>query len=500
MMKNTRLSVALLAAVAFATTACETDLTGLNVNPNSPSLDTPPPPGTIFTRAVVSTVGQVGGAGYQLSHLSLLTQQTAQTQYPDEDRYIYRAGNIDVYFNNPYILDLMDYQAVYLVGQTSKDPSVWGPAKVMQTFGFQNMTDIFGDIPYSEALQGTAGTTLKPKYDAQKDVYYGMLKTLTDATTAMASGSGLGSGDPIYAGNVAKWRKFSNALRLRLAMRMQKADAAKANAEIAAAVAAPGGLMTSNADNAALVWPGDGTFDNPWSSNFLTRDDYRMGKPLVDVLIAWSDPRLAIYAQPTTADPTKYAGQPAGLDNTGAGSYGTLGSRIGALWYPGKTVAGTFGTTAGKTTPTYLMTFAEQNFILAEAANRGMGGVSAAAAKGYYDAGVTASITQWGGTAAQAAAYLATGNVAYKGGADGLTQILMQKWIASFTQGGEAWSDWRRTGIPAGLVPGPKAALSYIPRRMQYSTTEQAVNKESLEAAIARQGADAMNTRIWWDK
>ncbi len=497
-MKKTRLSVALLAAVAVVTTACQTDLTGLNVDPNSPSLNTPPPPGTIFTRAVVSTAQQVGGAGYQLSMLSLLTQQTAQTQYPDEDRYIYRAGTIDGYFNGPYVADLMDYQAVFLVGQTSKDPSVWGPAKVMQTLGFQNVTDIYGDIPYSEALQGTAGPTLKPKYDAQKDIYYGMLKTLTDATAAMSSGNGLGNGDPIYAGNVANWRKFSNALRLRLAMRIQKADAAKATAEIAAALAAPGGLMTSNADNAALPWPGDGTFDNPWASNFLTRDDYRMGKPLVDVLVAWSDPRLPIYAQPNQAG--AYVGQPAGLDNTGAGSYGTLGSRIGTLWYPGATVAGTFGTSAGKKTATYLMTFAEQNFILAEAANRGMGGLSSAAAKGYYDAGVTASITQWGGTAAQAAAYLATSNVAYAGGTAGLTQILMQKWIASFTQGGEAWSDWRRTGIPAGLVPGPKAQVSFIPRRMQYATTEQSVNNEKLLEAIARQGADAMNTRIWWDR
>ncbi len=499
MMKNTRLSVALLAAVAIVTTACETDLTGLNVNPNSPSLDTPPPPGTIFTRAVVSTVQQVGGAGYQLSMLSLLTQQTAQTQYPDEDRYIYRAGTIDGFFNGPYTADLMDYQAVYLVGQANQDPSVWGPAKVMQTLGFQNLTDIYGDIPYSEALQGTAGPTLKPKYDAQKDIYYGMLKTLTDATTAMSAGAGLGNGDPIYGGNVASWRKFSNALRLRLAMRLQKADAAKANAEIAAAMAAPGGLMTSNADNAKLVWPGDGTYDNPWAGNFAGRDDYRMGKPLIDVMVAWADPRLPIFAQPNQ-EAGIYAGQPAGLDATGAGSYGVKASRIGKIFYPGATVYGTYGTVAGKQTPSYLMTFAEQNFILAEAANRGMGGVSAAAAKGYYDAGVTASITQWGGSAADAAAYLANANVAYKGGAEGLTQILMQKWIASFTQGGEAWSDWRRTGIPAGLVPGPKASLSYIPRRMQYSTTEQAVNKESLDAAIARQGADAMNTRIWWDK
>jgi hypothetical protein len=129
-----------------------------------------------------------------------------------------------------------------------------------------------------------------------------------------------------------------------------------------------------------------------------------------------------------------------------------------------------------------------------------MGGLSAAAAKGYYDAGVTASITQWGGTAAQAAAFLAQPAIAYQGGTAGLTQIMTQKWVALFSQGHEAWSDWRRTGIPANIAPGPKASLSYHPRRMMYATTEQTVNSEKLAEAIARQGADAMNTRMWWDK
>ncbi|MBW7934170.1 MAG: SusD/RagB family nutrient-binding outer membrane lipoprotein [Gemmatimonadaceae bacterium] len=499
-MKNTRLSVALLAVVALGVTACETDLTGLNKNPNSPSIDTPPPPGTIFTNAIANSAGYVGGAGYQNSGVSLLAQHTAQAQYVDEDRFAYRSGTIDGYFNGPYVADLMDYEQVYLVGQKNKDPNTWGPARVMQTLMFQTMTDMFGDIPYSEALQGTAGSTLKPKYDAQKDIYYGMLKTLTDANAAMGSGTGLGAGDPIYAGNAAKWRKFANALRLRLAMRLQKADAAKATAELAAAIAAPGGLMTSNADNAQVNWPGDDQYNNPWAGNFATRDDYRMSKTLMDVLVANADPRTPIYAQPTTADPTKYAGEPNGLDNASASGYMTAASRIGAMFYPGKTTYGTFGTAAGKAAPTFLVTFAEQNFILAEAANRGIGGLNAGQAKAYYDAGVTASITQWGGTAAQAAAYLAQPAIAYQGGAAGLTQILTQKWIAFFTQGQEAWADWRRTGIPANIVPGPKATLSYIPRRMMYATTEQTVNKEQLDAAIARQGADAMNTRVWWDK
>lgn len=500
MMRNTRLSVALLAAVAVMTTACQTDLTGLNVNPNSPSIDTPPPPGTIFTRAVATMGGRIGGSGYQESMMELLAQHIAQYQYVDEDRFAYRVLTIDGYFNGPYSNCMMDYQQVINVGKNVKDPNTWGPATIMLQFDFQNVTDMFGDIPYSEALQGTSGPTLKPKYDAQKDIYYGMLKAITDAVAAMGSGNGLGNGDQMYGGDVSRWKKFGNALRLRLAMRMQKADVAKANTELAAAIAAPGGLMASNADNALVAWPGDQIFDNPWAANNAGRDDYRMSKTLMDVLVANNDPRTPIYAQPTTADPTKYAGEPNGLDNASANSYGTLASRPGLLFYPGKTVYGTYGTSAGRATPTYLFTFAEQNFILAEAANRGMGGLSAGQAAGYYNAGVTASIKQWGGSDAAAAAYLAQPAIAYQGGTAGLTQILSQKWIAFFTQGGEAWSDWRRTGIPANIVPGPKATLSYIPRRMVYATSEQSVNNDALQAAIARQGADVMSTRIWWDK
>ncbi|MDP1861846.1 MAG: SusD/RagB family nutrient-binding outer membrane lipoprotein [Gemmatimonadaceae bacterium] len=498
-MKTTRLSVALLASTVFVAAACQTDLTGLNVNPNSPSIDTPPPPGTIFARATAVMMGRLGGAAYQLSMVELLAQHTAQTQYPDEDKFNYRVLTIDAYFTTPYTSELMDYQQVIEVGKTLKDPNVWGPASVMQVYSYHNLTDLFGDVPYSEALQGTTGATLKPKYDAQKDIYYGMVKSLADATAAMGAGTGLGSADMIYGGDATKWKKLSNGLRLRLAMRMQKADAAKANSELAGAIAASGGLLTSNDDNAVIVWPGDQVFDNPWAANFATRDDYRMGKTLMDVLIANNDPRLPIYAQPTSGDPTIYAGQPNGLDVSAAGSYAGKASRLGVMYYPGKTAYGTYGST-GRSAPTFMYTFAEQNFILAEAANRGMGGVSAAAAKGYYDAGVTASITQWGGTAAQAAAYLAQPAIAYAGGAAGLTQILTQKWIALFSQGQEAWSDWRRTGVPANLVPGPSAILSYIPRRMLYASSEQSVNKDKLLEAIARQGADANSTRMWWDK
>jgi hypothetical protein len=134
--------------------------------------------------------------------------------------------------------------------------------------------------------------------------------------------------------------------------------------------------MTSNADNALLNWPGDGQFDNPWAANFSTRDDHRMSKTLLDTMNALSDPRMKIYAQPTKADPTKYVGLQNGLDNVTVTAFFNTTSRPGAIFYPGSTAYGTYGTSAGKKTPSYLMTYAEVEFLKAEAAEKGLGGQS----------------------------------------------------------------------------------------------------------------------------
>jgi hypothetical protein len=329
-----------------------------------------------------------------------------------------------------------------------------------------------------------------------------LLQTLTDASANMTTsgGGGLGTADPIYGGDISKWLKFSNSLRARMALRMQKADAAKADAELRAAFAAPGGVMTSNDDNAALPWPGDGVFDNPWASTFSTRDDHRVSKTLLDTMNVLHDPRVPVYAQPTKADPTVYVGLQNGLDNVLVVPFFNTTSRIGEIFYPGATVYGTYGTSAGKQTPSLLMTFAEVSFIKAEAAERGMGGMTDAA--GNYAAGVRASILQWGLTDADADAYLAQPGVAYVGGATGLRQIGLQKWLAFFSQGSEAWSEWRRTGNPATIKMGPKAYpdVLQVPRRIPYSSNEQSVNAASLSEAVARQGPDTYGTRMWWDK
>ncbi len=499
-MKFTRFSVSLLTVGALASTGCKTDLTSLNDNPNSP---TTAPAGSLFTNATVSEAGRF--AGNSLSGTSLLAQYVAQQQYVDEDRGHLRTGTYDSFFG-AYASELEDLEKVAQLGADTKSANMTGPARVMQAWGFQNMTDAFGDIPYSEALKGdVVGGPTKPKYDAQKDIYYGLLKTLTEASATMKAGgsdAGLGAADPIYKGDMAKWLKFSNGLRARLALRMSKADPAKANTELAAAFSAPGGMMASNADIASLTWPGDGVFDNPLAATFATRDDHRVSKTLLDTMNALLDPRIPVFAQPTPADPTKYVGLQNGLSPAAAPAFKNTTSRVGAIFYPGATVYGTFGTSAGKKTPSYIMTYAEVSFIQAEAANRSMGGLTPAAAAAFYNAGVTASITQWGGTAAAAAAYLARPAVAYAGGAEGLKQIGLQKWISLFTQGTEGWSEWRRTGNPASIKMGPGAYpdTPNVPRRFLYPIGEASVNLTSLTAAIASQGADAYYTRVWWDK
>jgi hypothetical protein len=210
-----------------------------------------------------------------------------------------------------------------------------------------------------------------------------------------------------------------------------------------------------------------------------------------------NDPRLAVFARPVQ-DPTcgpaagctpvlagNYRGMPNGLQAGDAGNWGPKSSRPGLQVF-------------AATQPSYIMTYAEYSFIKAEAAERGW--ISGSAAQFYKD-GITAAMQMWGVSDADIATYLAQPAVAYKGGQAGLAQIGVQKWIALFTQGFEAWSEWRRTGYP-NLTPALNAATpdGQIPRRVVYPQTEQSFNNANLQSAITAQGgSDALNMRLWLD-
>jgi hypothetical protein len=499
-MTNIKLrKLALLLPLGLGVAACNSDkLTNLNVNPNSPE---DVPASSLFTAGAVRGVNLWLGATYNLRGTEFVTQHLAEVQYPDEDRYArLTGGSTQPYFDNPYIQELEDYQKVIVKGTAANQAGIYGPALVMRTWEFGYITNTWGDVPYFDALKGdSASGNLSPKYDAQKDIYTDFFKVLDKATKDMSAGSGsLGSSDPVYGGNLVAWQRFSNSLRARYALQLVNVDAGTARTQLTAAFAAPGGVFQSNSDNAQLAWPGDGIYNNPWALNFSTRDDERISLVLMNLLKANNDPRIPIYAQPTPADPSVYEGAPNALLASDAAPFIASASRPGAVFYPGNTAYGFYGGN-GNTFPSFIMSYAEVEFIKAEVAERGLATISGSASS-HYEAGIRAAMEQWGVDESAISAYLGQSSVAYKGGAGGLAQIAQQKWIALFTDGGAAWNEWRRTCQPMSVQPGPAATQSAVPRRFEYSITETSVNLSNVSAAIAVQGADVFTTRMYWDK
>ena len=320
-------------------------------------------------------------------------------------------------------------------------------------------------------------------------------KAATDLGTVAAGEPTLGSADPIYGGAPASWQKFANTLRARLAMRIVNVDPTTASAELTKAFNGPGGVFGSNADNAQLKYPGDGVSDNPIAANLKARDDFRMSNVLMNLMLGLNDPRIPIYAAPTVdftngkAGAQQYAGMPNGLLTDSAGKYFNIASRPGVIFYPGATAYGTIGGNGAKQ-PLVFLTYEELQFIKAEAAERGLGGLAPAAAAGFYNAAITASMQRWSAyvgatqiTPAQIAAYLAQPSVAYQGGVAGLKQIANQKYIALFV-------DSTILGRVASYVSaeaikhGPGTTVAYVPRRYYYPTAEVSANGASVAAAI----------------
>jgi hypothetical protein len=512
-------AVGLGAALALGATGCDMDsLTDINVNPNNPT-DAPAP--TLFIQgARLGTSRWLGNANVR--QFELVAQHLAEVQYPNTDQYSnLTADYTSANFNNSYAQELKDLQEAVRKGREENAPGYFAPALVMRSWIFGILTDLYGEVPYSQALRGDnveAENRIQPAYDPQQEIYNGLFASLAEASTALSTTGGLnlGGSDPIYGGNFAAWQRFANSLRARHALRIVNVDRAKADAELRAAFTAPGGVFSTNAHSARLAWPGNGVFDNPWSVNFQTRDDHRVSTRLVRYLRDFNDPRLPVYAMPATRDTPQatiadrtlwdcsrgtpcYVGLENALTHAQSAPLVDYTSRPGAVFYGGRTAYGTFGG-AGASFPSFIMTNAEVQFIQAEAAERGLGGLTAGQARSFYEAGIRASMQQWGvSDAAAIDAYLAGPGVAYQGGTQGLRQIAIQKWLALYSDGIQAWSEFRRTCQPAILRPGPSATLNEIPRRLQYSTTEMAVNAVNVQAAVARQGADLLTTRIWWD-
>ncbi|WP_083919483.1 SusD/RagB family nutrient-binding outer membrane lipoprotein [Pontibacter roseus] len=483
-----KLCIALLMGLGLS--SCDKDFEEINTNPNAPE---DVPASVILPASQQSAVSRLFGASVNLTYTATWAQQIAKIQYIDEDRYNFRASDFSTHWDALYAGPLLDARLVVQKGEENGDAAMEGVGRTWQTWIFQNVTDLWGDIPYSEALRGTEGN-MTPKYDSQESIYMDMLDQLETANTLLAQGGSVG-GDLIYGGSAAQWQKFANSLRLRLLIHMANVAPNKAKEGIEAIMAdrAKYPIFTSNADNAELAYLGAQPYRNPWFENSITRDDHAISKTMVDVLASKNDPRVTVYAEP--------AAQPAaGAGFTYMGKT-YVGQQNGAASQPSLATVSRIGNMYRKTAtqPMYIMTHAEVMFILAEAAQRGWNvGMTAQEA---YNAGIRSSMELNGLTGAAVEAYLLQPSVNFATQTNKLEAISVQKWIALFGNGIEAFTEYRRTGFPSTIkeVPASFFPGRGVPLRFSYTNQERSTNRANVEAASTGIVDFLFGKPVWWD-
>jgi len=463
-MKNIKVWMLIL-MVAFSN-ACTKDFESINTNPNRPE---EVPLQNVLISAVSQGVRRTHGASMNMTYAGLWAQHYAKIQYIDEDWYEYRPDALTAHWDGMYTGPLADLQDI--INRAPNPSNMRAAAMTMKAYYFAIMTDMWGNIPYSEALD--PDRTFTPVYDSQEAIYADLIGQLKSAADMFdAGGDNLGAGDLIYGGDVTLWKKFANSVRARLLNRAKGKNAAYAT-ELQTLLSNPANLISSNAENAKMGYP-DATpgASNPIYSNKNNdgRNDHAVSKTLVDLMTG--DPRLPVFADVNNAG--VYVGQPNGTIEPNPFS---AVSQIGTAFRD------------DPTNPSYLFTYAEVLFIKSEANND---------KQAYLDA-IAASCEQHG--VAADATFLAAAGAAYDGNA--ARARATHKWVALFGDGCEAFSEFRRTGYPSEVVEVPKSSFpgQGVPRRFAYPTSETGNNKANLEAAIQAQNVDAtgiFGNKMWW--
>ncbi|MEJ7644551.1 MAG: SusD/RagB family nutrient-binding outer membrane lipoprotein [Chryseolinea sp.] len=478
--------------LAICLLGCTGDFEEVNNNPNSPLSTTPNLLLTGVERDMMNTLlNDTWGIG------NIVIQHTAKNQFVNEDRYLW--NELNGIWNAVYD-NMRDVNNIIIQAEETNQPNYRGVALVLKSWMFSLATDCYGDVPYSQATQGKEGV-LFPEYDTQESIYNGILNDLAEANTVLNGATNV-SGDLIYNGDVKKWRKLANSLRLRYLMRIS--DRKDVSSEMKAILSDPTAnpIFESNTDHAVYTYLANSPNQFPlFSTRIGSFNEFRTSKTFGDYLTNLDDPRLFIFFRPTpetevtssTAD-DMYDGIPNGLDDVTAQTYNggqQFQGRIGPLFYEQANSAKGIQVAKG-----VIMTFAELQFILAEAREKGL--IDMGLAETYYMNGIAASFTYYGVT--PGATYYTQDEVAYAGSTEEkLEKIGTQKWAASYFQGFEAWFNWRRTGYPVLEPSVDNQNDDRIPVRFIFPRIEQSLNSTNRSTAIARQGADDINTRVWWD-
>jgi len=479
----------LVAAVLLS--SCAKNLDEYNIDQKKATVV---PAATLFTAAQKSFADVLTSPSVNTNVFRFYVQQWTTTEYLDEPRYNLLSRTLPQAFWSAIYKDVLsDLQEAKKV--INADPLLNADVKanelaqigVMEVLAWSTLVNTFGNIPYSQSLDIA---NVQPKYDDAATIYSDLLVRLDAALAGFkTSAAGFGTADLLYsakAAPIASWIKFGNALKLRLGLIIADKDPAKAKTVIEAAAT---NVFADATDNARFPYTLSTPNNNPISTAankaLTTRTDYIAAQALVDKMNTLADPRRPGFF---TTVGGAYIGGYYGFSNSYS-NFSTMSAKISAFDFEA-----------------LLMDYPETEFGLAEAGRRGY--TVPGTPEQHYNNAVTASIIYWGGTAAQAAAYLAQPAVAFTtASANYKESIGIQKWIALYNRGYESWTEWRRLDFPKLLPPSAATAPAgqsvpdglSIPVRLIYPINEQTLNGAKRAEAAAAIGGDVVTTKLFWD-
>lgn len=499
-------AAALIISMVLGTGCAKIDQFGdTNLNPNGISN---PVPSALLT----NVLSQMGGFAANLRR-AVYAQYISENQYTETSLYALPLLEMGGTYSGPLqdmqtIIDYNSNPATALAASASgSNADQIAIAKIVKSYIYWTVTDAWGDVPYSEALKGASN--LLPKFDRQEAVYFGCIKDCKDAVNGFDNGA-LIRGDILYGGDIAKWKKLGNSLRMLMALRLTNkypAAGGKAAVEFADAFNdVANGHISTNADNATLQYPG-GSFQNPWYLTYQTRDDYASSKTLGDVLTGLGDTRSTVFG-------TNNIMFPYGLTRDLAIAYG---NSVGNGQSRVLAVSKRLDNSEVVIIPASIVLLAR-----AEAKERLWVAGGTAGAQADYNAGIAASFAQWGvtmpvtyltgadyttspgvvasigaGTAPYDNFRAASSNVQDAATPDKLSRIALQRWIAAFPNGNEGWAEQRRTGVPN--LKTTRFATGLFVNRYVYGSNDYGLNNANTVAAATAIGGDKQETKVWWD-
>ncbi len=495
--------------VLFLLASCDKGFDEMNVNPIAL---TAVEPAFQLNTAILNSVPGYGNLSYETTIVKQMitpfSGQGSAANFNQDNRTVSNGNWVSIY--ETIIKELTD-----VIAKTKSDPTrvnLYNMTRIWRAYSFMILTDTYGDIPYTQAGKSYLEGLVTPIYDTQESIYTDILTELDAASTALDATKTKNASDILYDGDVVKWKRLGYSILLRAAMRLSKVNPAKAAEYVAKAVA--GGVMQSNDDNALIRHTAN--FTNPVGSplNGGQSAFFYLAEDFVTFLSKTNDPRLTSIAvryvgatsgaqqveSRANRTPAVQIGAPLGYDNTTIGAAVTA-SKLTSLWDYSQLDKTRM---AALLAPSFLVTYGQTQLLTAEAVVRKWTPGDAAS---LYANGIRAHMRQlasYGTTTAIAETAITTyvqANPLITG--KELEQINTQYWVASFLVGPETWANFRRSGFPVltpNSYPGSDLKTEGFIRRLTYTDAELNVNKTNVLQAITRQGANLLDTRIWWDK